>query len=430
MNTRFDIESLKRQADLARIVERYLHSPVKVSGRWAWFRCPFHAAGSERTPSLGVTSDNGLFKCFGCGASGDVIEFVRRMEKLGTDGKGFVDSVKIISDLVGSDVARAETPVRVSRPPVDQRPPSGKWQRGARTVVAAAQRMLWETEGRGALRYLTEKRGLTEQTIRAWGLGWHVNTSYLQADALGLDRAKDVWLPQGLVIPGEVAGVLWYVKFRPVRAVKFGGKYYGIPGGKTALLGADRWTPGLPLLLCEGEMDAFTAWQVLRVKANVATLGGAAKGRRGGKVNFGRWTGALLQAKRILAAFDTDAAGQEAGEALAGASERVERVQVPYGEDINGFHVMGGDLSAWFEAVSGESKVTSQKSKVKTGSRWPMVMVFEGGAGLALPHGMWRRLEDGRLEATIAGPEVLEAVLWATRAARVGRESANNHTRR
>ena len=49
-----------------------------------------------------------------------------------------------------------------------------------------------------------------------------------------------------------------------------------------------------------------------------------------------------------------------------------------------------------------------------------MVMVFEGEAGLALPHGLWRRLEDGRLEATIAGPEVLEAVLWATRAARAG----------
>ena len=347
------------------------------------------------------------------------------MEKLSTDGKGFVESVKIVSDLMGNNVARAATPVQVNRAPEDQKPPSAAWQRGARTVVAAAQRMLWEHEGRGALRYLTERRRLTEQTIKAWGLGWHVNTSYLQADALGLDRAKDVWLPQGLVLPGEVAGVLWYVKFRPARAVKFGGKYYGIPGGKTALLGADRWTPGLPLLLCEGEMDMFTAWQALRARANVATLGGAAKGRRGDEANFGRWTGALLQAKRILAAFDTDVAGQAAGDALAGYSERVTRVRVPYGEDLNGFHVMGGDLGAWFEAVTGESKVRSQKSEVKTKTRWPMVMVFEGGAGLALPHGMWRRLEDGRLEATIAGPEVLEAVLWATRAARVGRESAN-----
>ena len=420
MNNRIDIDGLKRQADIAQIIAHYLQAPLKTSGRWSWFRCPFHAAGAEKTPSFAVTSDNGLFKCFGCGVSGDVFEFVRRMEKLGTDGKGFVESAKIVARLVGQDIGVAATPVAVDRVPEDQKAPADAWQQGAGRIVTAAQRALWTDAGRGALRYLTEKRSLTEQTIKAWGLGWHTNTSYLQPDALGLERVKRVWLPQGLVIPGAVAGVLWYVKFRPSKTTKFGGKYYGIPGGKTALLGADRWALGLPLLLCEGEMDAFTAWQTLRTKANVATLGGAAKGRRGGQVNFGRWTGTLLQAKRILAAFDTDEAGQSAGAAMAGFSERVEQVRVPYGEDLNGFHVMGGDLGAWFEAVAGTPEVRSRKSQVKSRQqgRWPMVMVFESAPGLALPHGMWRRLEDGRLEATIEGPEVLEAMLWATRAAR------------
>lgn len=413
MSGRFDLDEVKAQADLGRVIETYLQSPLKVSGRWSWWRCPFHAAGNEKTPSLGVTSDNGLWVCFGCGESGDVFEFVRRMEKRGNTGKDFVEVVKKVQSLVGLGIAMADTPVQTQRLPEDQRPPSARWQRAARGIVAAAQKRLWEDVGADARAYLIERRGLTEKTLRAWGLGFHANTTYAQPDAFGLDRDRDVWLPQGIVIPGDVAGVMWYVKFRPSKRVRFGGKYYGIPGGKTALLGADRWVLGRPLLLCEGEMDAFTAWQAVRDRANVATLGGASKGRRGTGLAFGRWMGSLMQHERILAAFDTDAAGQAAGEAMAGFSNRVEQVRVPYGEDLNGFASMGGDLRRWFDAVAGEGY------RGQSASRWPLVMVLEDGPGLAVPNGAWRRRDDGKLEVTFASAAELEATLEATRAVRM-----------
>lgn len=69
---------LKAAQPLASIVARYADGQCRVGGRAFWL-CPFH---DEMTPSFTITPDGGAFKCFGCGASGDVIEFVMRVEGL------------------------------------------------------------------------------------------------------------------------------------------------------------------------------------------------------------------------------------------------------------------------------------------------------------------------------------------------------------
>jgi DNA primase len=67
---------VKRANDLCEVV-REQGVGLRRRGRTYFGLCPFHV---ERTPSFGVSREAGLFHCFGCGAGGDVIRFIERME--------------------------------------------------------------------------------------------------------------------------------------------------------------------------------------------------------------------------------------------------------------------------------------------------------------------------------------------------------------
>lgn len=71
------ISELKMRNDIEDVVGSYVN--VKRRGRNLVGLCPFH---SEKTPSFTVYPDSQSFYCFGCGAGGDVVTFVRRMENL------------------------------------------------------------------------------------------------------------------------------------------------------------------------------------------------------------------------------------------------------------------------------------------------------------------------------------------------------------
>lgn len=73
-----DFEAIRLEFDLWNTIEQYLGNPK--NNKWL---CPFH---QEKTPSFGVTPDGQHYKCFGCGATGDVTDFVAHMEN--TDLKG------------------------------------------------------------------------------------------------------------------------------------------------------------------------------------------------------------------------------------------------------------------------------------------------------------------------------------------------------
>lgn len=77
-----------RECDIASVVGRYV--PLKQKGAEYFGACPFH---NERTPSFSVCPKKGIFKCFGCGAGGDVIEFVMRIEN-----KNFVEAVALLAN--------------------------------------------------------------------------------------------------------------------------------------------------------------------------------------------------------------------------------------------------------------------------------------------------------------------------------------------
>ena len=96
-NNGFSVEwlsELKRKNDLVSIASNYLRLEQKGSRTWAC--CPFH---NEKTPSFSIRNEDGIYHCFGCKESGDVIKFVQKMENL-----DFMDAVKMLAERVGMQI--------------------------------------------------------------------------------------------------------------------------------------------------------------------------------------------------------------------------------------------------------------------------------------------------------------------------------------
>src|ERR1700756_152827 len=72
------LAQLRSAADIVEVIGD--HTRLKKAGRSWKGLCPFH---NERTPSFTVDRDKGLYHCFGCGVGGDVIHFVRQIDRLG-----------------------------------------------------------------------------------------------------------------------------------------------------------------------------------------------------------------------------------------------------------------------------------------------------------------------------------------------------------
>ena len=84
------IDELKMKNEIVEVISGYL--PLQQKGGNHWGKCPFH---HEKTPSFAVNPRGQYFKCFGCGKSGDVINFVMEMESL-----DFSDAVKYLAERV------------------------------------------------------------------------------------------------------------------------------------------------------------------------------------------------------------------------------------------------------------------------------------------------------------------------------------------
>ena len=82
------LAQLKSKIDLVELVGSYV--PLERKGGNWWGRCPFH---HEKTPSFTVNADNQFYHCFGCGASGDAITFIREIESV-----DFMDAVKMLAE--------------------------------------------------------------------------------------------------------------------------------------------------------------------------------------------------------------------------------------------------------------------------------------------------------------------------------------------
>jgi DNA primase len=152
-------EQVRDAADMVDLVSGYTELRRAGSNRYEGL-CPFH---DERTPSFGIDPVKKVYHCFGCGAGGDVFTFVQ--EKEGVD---FVGALELLADRYGVELEREEEDPKAAE----------RRQRRERLYELLGRtteyyvRYLWESdEALGARRYLLG-RGLEEQTLRDFRVGY------------------------------------------------------------------------------------------------------------------------------------------------------------------------------------------------------------------------------------------------------------------
>lgn len=354
-------ERIRATLDLAEVVGESV--ALKPAGRERLKGlCPFHA---EKTPSFHVHTGRGFYYCFGCGAKGDLFDFVMR-----TRGVEFVEALQILGARAGIEVD------------VSPGARSGGRRRDLIGVNDAAQAwfraQLAGEGGREALAYL-RGRGLSDESIEAWGLGWAPEGwDGLLRHALTEGVRDDDLLAAGLISENERGRrydrfrgrVIFPIRDRLGRIVGFAGrvlgdelpKYLNTPETEifdkgSLLYGLDRARASIreraECLVVEGYMDVIALHQTDFEHA-VAALGATLTEAQAQELS-------RLDVERLLLAFDADDAGQRA--VLAGLDQSVGRrflvraVTVPFGKDPADA-VLGGHADAFRAALErGASEV-------------------------------------------------------------------------
>ncbi|MEX2324455.1 MAG: DNA primase [Nitriliruptoraceae bacterium] len=317
-----DVETLRRQADIVAVVGDY--TTVKRAGKSFKGLCPFH---TEKTPSFTVTPDGNFFHCFGCGASGDIYDFLMRIE-----GLEFPEAVESLARRTGF-------PLRYEELSSSQRQQIGERSRLVDVAAAARdyfRRTLLSEDGKVARDYL-KARGFHRDDAEAFELGFATLSWSGLVDALTADGFSSIDLiATGLAVKTDSGRLRDRFRGRlifPVAdaggdVIGFGGrvlpeldygdftppKYLNSP--ETVLYKKARVLYGLPLaraemvrservLICEGYTDVMALHQA-GVTNVVATCGTAVGDEHLRMVS--------RYASKVVLAFDADEAGVKAAE--------------------------------------------------------------------------------------------------------------------
>ncbi len=275
------LDELRARTPLAALVGRRVK--LERSGRNWRGCCPFHG---EKTPSFFVYEDH--YHCFGCGVHGDAVSFV-----MASAGASFPEAVESLAAEAGLEVPKA------SREAEEQE----RRRLDLHEILVAAEacyrRRLFLPEGAAALAYL-RRRGLADETIARFGLGWSgEGRGALLADLAREGIERERLAETGLLRVGEdgqVGGELFFsrvmfpIRDRRGRTISFGGRTLGdgqpkyLNGPETPLFAKRRALYGLDLarepartgtvIVVEGYLDV-TALSQAGFGATVAPLGTA-----------------------------------------------------------------------------------------------------------------------------------------------------------
>lgn len=172
------VEQVRQAADLVELLRGRVELSRR-SGRW-WGRCPFH---DERSPSFTILPDHKNYYCFGCGAKGDAITWMREREGAGT----FNEAVESLAERFGVQLRYAESsPHEEAERAANQR--RLELLGRARDFYSA---YLWKADEAAPAREYLLGRGFSEELLRGYGVGYAPGGgSVLAARALkqGFDR--------------------------------------------------------------------------------------------------------------------------------------------------------------------------------------------------------------------------------------------------
>jgi DNA primase len=293
--------------------------------------CPF-CGGRDRLRVQPNAGGKGRWFCRQCTgdpqAGGhwlDAIDYVRQR-----DGVGYREAcaaLDIEARQPGEGTGHSQAASPAPAVPRDAQAPAFD-QAAALATVEECATALWSSAGAKAHRWLAG-RGIREDTVRAWRLGYSPARRELHGLAI----------PRGIVIPCFIGNGVQYIKVRrPVPPLP-GPKYQQVKGSKSALFGLDHLAGRRVAVICEAEFDAVLLWQEAGDLVDVVALG--SKGARPALP----WLAHLASASRWLVALDRDA--DDVATWWGEFSGRVRRVRPLRGNDLTDFYRAGGDLRAW-----------------------------------------------------------------------------------
>ena len=306
------IEEVRSKNDIVDVVSQYVKLTKKGSSYFGL--CPFH---NEKTPSFSVTPGKQMYYCFGCGAGGNVFNFIMEYENY-----TFGEALKHLADRAGVELPKIEYSKEVRQ----------KAEEKAELLEInkqAAQYYYYQLrveKGQRGYEYLTG-RGLTEETLRRFGLGYSDRGGgglyrYLKLKGYSDERLRD----SGLFNVDERHGMydkFWNRVIFPImdvnnRVIGFGGRVMGdgkpkyLNSPETKIFDKSRNLYGLNiarttrrnyLILCEGYMDVIAMHQAGFTNA-VASLGTALTSGHASLLK--RYT------QEVLLLYDSDEAGVRA----------------------------------------------------------------------------------------------------------------------
>jgi DNA primase len=361
------LDRLKQTADIVEVVSA--HTDLRRQGaRWVGL-CPFH---DERTPSFSVDAQEKLYHCFGCGVGGDVIKFVEEKE-----GLGFAEAVELLADRYGVELEREQEDPRAEARRQQRRRLEQLLDRTAGFYAS----YLWESKEAAKARDYLAARGLAEQTLRDFGVGyapsaWDKVLVLGQRAGFRVEELRRV----GLVQQGRGGGeydrfrsrIMFPIRDRRGRTLGFGGramredqgaKYvntaetdffhksdllYGVDRAKAAIAKAAR------AVVVEGYTDVLALHQA-GVEEAVGVMGTAITGEQVAALSG--------MVEEVVLALDADSAGQEAmlraQRVAAGRKMRLRVAAMPAGVDPAEMMAEEGGAERFRAIVEGAEELSS-----------------------------------------------------------------------
>lgn len=324
------------------------HISLKKKGREMVGMCPFH---DDHRPSLNVNGVKQIFKCFACGAGGDVFKFIQMRENL-----TFPQAIERLAERAGIKLKKLKT--QNSKLKTIDIDPNKLAKVNAWAAKYFQQNLHDEKKGKYARDYIAQRQ-ITPESIKKWQLGLAINSP---ADLLGTAKTKNVptkLLEQAGLITAQhqdkfVNRLMFTITDVTGRVIGFGGRTLGETGAKyinsptTLLFDKSNSLYGLEqarhqivstgtAVVVEGYTDCIMAHQ-FGCNNVVATLG----------TSFTTGHGRILRryAKKVILLFDSDVAGIEAANRALDVclSQRIDirLASVPEGKDPCDFLLAAG----------------------------------------------------------------------------------------
>ncbi|HEY5333084.1 MAG TPA: DNA primase, partial [Solirubrobacterales bacterium] len=213
------VNQVRNAADMVAEVSRY--TDLKRAGVQMMGLCPFH---EERSPSFSVDPQNKLYNCFGCGEKGDIFGFVMAKE-----GLGFTEAVEALADRYGVEVQREQEDPRAEA----RRQARQRLQQLLERAASYYANYLWESKEGGKAREYLAGRGLSEEVLRKFAVGfapsaWDKILVAGQRAGFTVAEMHDVGLVQRSQKGGEYdrfrSRIMFPIRDARGRAVGFGGR--------------------------------------------------------------------------------------------------------------------------------------------------------------------------------------------------------------